>query len=56
MGNEKIIELLHRLGEYMEDRADILEVGDSYGEQRPNAELSFANEIQETIDLLTNQK
>lgn len=52
---ETAIELLHRLEGYMDDRADILEVGDSYGEQRPNAELSFVNEIKETIYLLTKK-
>lgn len=48
-----VIELLERIKDYMDDRSDILEIGDSYGEQRPNIEMSFYVEIESAIEKLS---
>jgi hypothetical protein len=48
-----VLELLERIKDYMDDRSDILEVGDSYGEQRPNIEMSFYVEIESAIEKLS---
>lgn len=48
-----VIDLLERIKDYMDDRSDILEVGDSYGEQRPNTEMSYYVEIESAIEKLS---
>lgn len=49
---EDLINLLRDLGNYMDNRSDILEVGDHEGRQVPNEEMQFSAEIQIVIERL----
>lgn len=51
-----IIDLLVSIQDYMYDIADILEVGDFCGEQKPNKEMVFYTEIENMINAINKEQ